>query len=48
VREVAVADDPQRHKTADLEIPLLVSTYDSAGALTSVTLFGIDVTFLFE
>ncbi len=28
--------------------PLLVSTYDSAGNLVSVTLFGIDVTSLFE
>lgn len=28
-------------------IPLLVSTYDSAGKLKSVTLFGINVTFLF-
>jgi hypothetical protein len=29
-------------------IPLLVSTYDGSGNLTSVTLFGINVTFLFE
>ena len=29
-------------------IPLLVSTYDGAGNLKSVTLFGIDVTALFE
>jgi hypothetical protein len=29
-------------------IPLLISTYDGAGDLTSVTLFGINVTFLFE
>jgi len=29
-------------------IPLLVSTYDGSGDLTSVTLFGINVTSLFE
>jgi hypothetical protein len=29
-------------------IPLFVSTYDSAGDLMSVTVFGIDITFLFE
>jgi hypothetical protein len=29
-------------------IPLFVSTYDSAGDLVSVTVFGINITFLFE
>ena len=29
-------------------IPLLISTYDGSGDLMSVTLFGINVTFLFE
>ena len=29
-------------------IPLFVATYNSTGNLLSVTLFGIDVTFLFE
>jgi uncharacterized repeat protein (TIGR03803 family) len=29
-------------------IPLIVSTYDSSGDLISVTLFGMDITFLFE
>jgi hypothetical protein len=29
-------------------IPLFISTYDSAGNLMSVTLFGIDITSLFE
>jgi hypothetical protein len=28
-------------------IPLFVSTYDSAGNLESVTVFGINITFLF-
>jgi hypothetical protein len=28
-------------------MPLLVSTFDSAGKLGSVTLFGFDITFLF-
>jgi hypothetical protein len=30
-----------------LGIPLFVSTYNSKGDLVSVTIFGIDVTFLF-
>jgi hypothetical protein len=28
-------------------IPLLVAKFDNAGNVTSITLFGIDVTFLF-
>jgi hypothetical protein len=31
-----------------LGIPLLVSTYDSAGGLVNVSFFGLDVTALFK
>ena len=37
-----------RHLARTVDAPLLVSTYDGNGDLTSVTLFGINVTSLFE
>jgi hypothetical protein len=45
--ETVNADGTETITDSILGIPLFVSTFDSAGNLVSVTLFGINVTFLF-
>jgi hypothetical protein len=46
--EAVNGDDTETVTESLFGTPLLVSTYDGKGDLTSVTLFGTDVTSLFE